>query len=180
MLIEMNTDYGLLRILDEPEYSFDSQDNSRPYLQEMCLTKGSPSSIHGVELNHQRIMIIGAGGGCSTVHRHSALIIDGKLYLAIGDLIVCLSLEPSHRLLWSIQADAATCFGIHWDSRRAALVSHGELEISRISTCGDLIWKASGADIFSESFRLLPDCIEAVDFNQSVYRFDYMTGKAIS
>ncbi|WP_431824556.1 hypothetical protein [Burkholderia sp. F1] len=28
-----------------------------------------------------------------------------------------------------------------------------------------LMWSASGADIFTERLRLLPDCIEAIDFN---------------
>lgn len=179
MTITMTTRYGPLHIIDEPLYSFDSQDNPHRYSLEICLANGLPSSIHGIDLNHQRIMVVGAGGGCSTVHRHSALMIDDKLHLAVGDHVVCLSLDRPHRLLWSVRADAATCFGIHWNSHRSALISHGELEISRISTDGDLMWRTSGADIFTGDFRLLPDYIEAVDFNSSAYRLDYRTGKTI-
>ncbi|AJY03586.1 putative integron cassette domain protein [Burkholderia vietnamiensis LMG 10929] len=40
------------------------------------------------------------------------------------------------------------------------------------------MWQASGADVFSEGFRLLPAHIEAVDFNRTVYRLDYATGEA--
>jgi hypothetical protein len=72
----------------------------------------------------------------------------------------------------------ATCFGIHWENGRGALISHGELEISRLSSEGNLLWQASGADVFSEGFRLLPAHIEAVDFKRTVYRLDYATGEA--
>lgn len=41
------------------------------------------------------------------------------------------------------------------------------------------MWRVSGADIFTGDFRLLPDYIEAVDFNSSAYRLDYRTGKTI-
>jgi hypothetical protein len=113
------------------------------------------------------------------VHERSALVIHDKLYLAVGDHLACLSLEFPYRLVWSTRVDTATCFGVYWDSQRAALISHGELEIARLSLHGDLVCQASGADIFSEGFRLLPDYIEAVDFNRTIYRFDYVTGEAI-
>lgn len=119
--------------------------------------------------------MIGAGGGCSAVHEHSALEIDDKLYLAVGDSVVCLSLESPRRLLWSVQTDMATCFGIHWAEQQRALISHGELEISRLSTEGVIAWQTSGADIFSEGFRLLSDYVETIDFNGAVYRIDYVT-----
>jgi len=111
---------------------------------------------------------------------HSALEIDDKLYLAVGDSVVCLSLEFPHQPLWSVQADMATCFGIHWAEHQRALISHGELEISRLSTDGSIIWRTSGADIFSESVRLLTDYVEAIDFNKSVYRLDYVTGGLVA
>jgi hypothetical protein len=129
-------------------------------------------------LNGGGIIVVGAGGGCSSVHEHSALVLDDKLYLAVGDHVTCLSLSMPHRLVWSTQVDIATCFGIYWEHSRGALISHGELEISRLSLEGALIWQASGADVFSEGFRLLPDDVEAVDFNRTVYRLDYATGEA--
>lgn len=113
------------------------------------------------------------------MHGHSAVALDDRLYLAVGNSIACLSLESPFRLIWSTRVDAATCFGIYWDKHRAALISHGELEIARLSPHGELIWQASGADIFSEGFRLLPDYIEAVDFNRTIYQFDYASGEMI-
>ncbi|RKP43366.1 hypothetical protein D7S89_26470 [Trinickia fusca] len=179
MHTEIDTQYGSLRVVNEPMYSFESQDNVRSYPLEVRLANDSLTSIHGVELNGQGIMVVGAGGGCSAVHERSALVIGDRLYLAVGDHVACLSLELPYGQIWSTRVDTATCFGVYWDKKREALISHGELEIARLSLHGGLIWHASGADIFSEGFRLLPDYIEAVDFNQAIYRFDYATGEAV-
>jgi len=175
--MDLHTEYGLIKVVNDPNYSFNSTDNARRYALEIRLTADSISSIHGVYLNGDGIAVIGAGGGCSAVHEHSALEIDDKLYLAVGDSVVCLSLESPRRLLWSVQTDMATCFGIHWAEQQRALISHGELEISRLSTEGVIAWQTSGADIFSEGFRLLSDYVETIDFNGAVYRIDYVTGE---
>jgi hypothetical protein len=174
----IDTPFGALCVVNEPTYSFGSTDNVWTYTGEVLLTEGRPTSIHGVTLNDQRVMIVGAGGGCSSVHDHSSLVLDDRLYVAVGNCVVCLCLSPPHALVWSVQVDTATCFGLYWEASRAALIVHGELEISRLSRGGDLLWQASGADIFTEGFRLQPNHIEAVDFNRTVYRFDYSTGEA--
>ena len=59
------------------------------------------------------------------------------------------------------------------------LISHGELEIARVSLDGDIVWSESGKDIFSEGFRLVGDFVEAVDFNHKVYRFNIATGRPL-
>lgn len=177
--MEMNTRYGRVKIVNEAAYSFGSADNTRRYAQEIRLAYGSISSVHGVHLDGDRVIVIGAGGGCSTVHKHSALMIGDKLYLAVGDTVVCLSLESTFKLLWSVKTDMATCFGVYWSQRQRAFISHGESEITRLATDGVIVWQTSGADIFTEGFRLLPDYIEAVDFNKSVYWLDYATGEVL-
>lgn len=177
--MDLDTQYGLITIVDESTYSFGSQDNVHSYPREMRLSNDSLTSIHGLGLNGRSVLVIGAAGGCSAVHEHSAVVIDDKLCLAVGDRVACLSLELPFQLVWSTQVDTATCFGVYWDSDRAALISHGELEIARLSLHGDPIWQVSGADLFSEGFRLLPDHIEAVDFGRTIYRFDYATGETI-
>ncbi|MBD9550109.1 hypothetical protein IB246_25845 [Pseudomonas sp. PDM01] len=177
--MNIHTSYGLISIVDEPTYSFNSTDNAQSYALDVLLTDESITSIHGVKLNGYSILVVGAGGGCSAIHKHSALALDDKLYLAVGDHIACLSLELPYRLLWSVRVDTATCFGLHWENQQRALLSHGELEITRVSLDGVIIWQASGADILSEGFCLLPDYIEVTDFNNSVYRFDYVTGELI-
>ncbi|MHC2144067.1 hypothetical protein [Pseudomonas alkylphenolica] len=177
--MDMHTSCGLIEIVDEPTYSFNSTDNAQPYALEILLTDKSITSIHGVKLNGVSILVIGAGGGCTAIHKHSVLVLDDKLYLAVGDHIACLSLELPYQLLWSVQVDSATCFGIHYENQQGALLSHGELEITRLSMDGVIIWQVSGADIFSENFCLTADYIEAVDFNMSIYRFDYVTGELL-
>lgn len=177
--MEIQSPCGLITVVNEPTYSFNSTDNFRSYSIEVQLVDDSISSIHGVTLNGDGVVIVGADGGYSSVHERSALVVDSRLFLAVGNQVACLSLELPHRVLWSLRVDAATCFGIHWEDQHGALISHGELEISRLSTDGDLIWQASGTDIFSEGLRLLPHYVEAIDFNGSVYQFDYMTGQLL-
>lgn len=177
--MNLHTDYGLITVTDEPTYSFNSTDNVRSYTFEIPLTD-SIGSKHGVSLNGERIVIVGAGAGATDVHAHSAVVIDDALLLAIGNHVACISLLSPYCLRWSLQVDLATCFGIYWQRQRRALIAHGELAISRFSTDGRLIWQASGADIFTEGFDVLPDHIRAVDFDHSVYRFDYDTGELLT
>jgi len=123
--------------------------------------------------------IFGASGAQTTVHPHSAIELDGRLYLAIGDQVVCLTLATG-LTEWSRCVDLATCFGVYWDSFHEALISHGELNISRLSLVGEEIWSAAGADIFTGEFRCLRNGIQVIDFNGSVYLFDYRTGTLLA
>lgn len=177
----MNIDsrYGVITVVDEPTYTFDSTDNIRCYAREIILGDDGVSSVHGVMLGDTGLLVIGAGGGGAGVHAQSALVIDDKLLLAVGNQIACVSLTAPHDLLWSRKVDLATCFGLYWAARQRALISHGELEITGLSLEGDVIWKAMGADIFTGRFQLAPDHVEVVDFYDTVYRFDVVTGEAL-
>ena len=112
------------------------------------------------------------------MHKHSGLVLDSKLYLAVGDRIVCF-VPLDHRLAWCSKVDSATCFGIYYNPSRHALLSHGELEIARIDEAGGLLWSSSGADIFSEGFRLEDEDISAVDFEGREDHFSYETGSSV-
>ena len=175
----LDTYEGQVTIVDEPTYSFGSADNLRTYDTETRLDSENLTSVHGVRIDGKWSSVFGASGGRSTVHQHSAIEVDGRLYLAVGDQVVCLNLMTGLKQ-WSRRVDPATCFGIYWDSPHEALISHGELQISRLSLTGDEIWSAGGADIFSEGFRCLRNGIQVVDFNRSVYLFDYQTGMLIA
>jgi hypothetical protein len=167
---------GEVKIVNEPNYTFGSQDNVRRYAQEENLqTVYTPSSIHGVFLNGEAVVVFGAAGGCSSVHKHSALVLNSKLLLAVGDSVVCFSLNDL-KLDWASLVDDATCFGIYYEPQRMALISHGELEIARLDDNGKILWSSSGADIFSEGVRLEEEYIVATDFNQRSYRINYDTG----
>jgi hypothetical protein len=60
------------------------------------------------------------------------------------------------------------------------LISHGELEIARISLSGEAAWSFGGAEIFSEGFKLHSDHVVAVDFKRMVYRLEIETGASMT
>lgn len=175
----LDTRFGPILIADEPAYRFGSTDLSATYAEEVRLDADNATSIHGVKAHGRWSAIFGAGGGCSTVHQHSAVEKGDRLYVAVGNRLVCLDVATGS-LTWSRQVDTATCFGVHCDEPHNALICHGEVEISRISLDGDTIWTAAGEDIFSEDVQCLPTAIQAVDFNRSVYLFDYETGALLN
>jgi hypothetical protein len=170
-----------IELIDEPTYSPGSADNVRSYSREYDFTDSAyrPSSRHGLVLREDGIVrrscILLAGGGSSGVHEHSVVLASGACFAAVGDTLCALAL-PSLDLLWHRQVDTATCFGVYYSAKHDCLISHGELEIARVSRSGEIEWSSSGEDIFSEGLELFPDHAEAVDFNQTVYRIEITTG----
>jgi hypothetical protein len=174
--MDLTTDIGEISVVDERAYTFGSADNTRGYPFAHSLGSEEPVSIHGVLLNGQPLAVFGASGGATGVHEHSALWLNGRFYLAVGDSIVCMTLAP-FELLWTLRVDTATCFGIHFHVPTGALIAHGELEITRFTERGSILWQASGRDIFTGPFALDTSSIAAEDFNGDQYRFLYDTGK---
>jgi hypothetical protein len=173
-----------IALMDEPLYTPGSADNLRSYSREYKLTDAGsrPSSRHALVLRDDdtsaQSVILLAGGGVTGLHEHSALILGDTCFVAVGDTLCSLAL-PSLELLWHRQVDTATCFGVYYSAKHHCLISHGELEIARLSLSGEVAWSSGGADIFSEGFELHPDYIEAVDFNRMVYRMDIATGASM-
>jgi outer membrane protein assembly factor BamB len=166
-----------LLLIDEPTYTFGSQDNTRSYRAELNLAKGSrPTSTHGLFLDGRPRLVIGAAGGCSRVHEHSLAVVAGNAYVAVGDQVVCIRLDTLD-VLWSQGVDDATCFGVHFSAEHQALISHGELSIARLTPVGQIAWQSYGADIFCGSFSLRPDAVLATDFEGRVYRLNYEDGR---
>lgn len=56
------------------------------------------------------------------------------------------------------------------------LLIHGELEISKVSFEGEVIWNTSGKDIFTEEFSVYKKHIEATDFNGEKYHIKVEDG----
>jgi hypothetical protein len=170
-----------LELINEPTYTPGSADNIRPYSCEHNLTDAAYqlSSRHGLVVREGGVIrqscILLAGGGSSGVHGHSVVIVGDTCFVAVGNTLCSLAL-PSGELLWHLQVDIATCFGVYFSAKHHCLISHGELEIARISLSGEVVWSSGGADIFSEGFELHSDYVEAVDFNRTVYRMDIASG----
>lgn len=180
--MELSSGCFAVTLLDDPTYTPGSADNARQYDREYCLVEGyRPVSQYGLVCRqlegttHSCILLV--GGGASRVHDHSAVIVNGACFVGVGDMLCSLTL-PTLDLRWATNVDPATCFGVYYCPQHDCLLSHGELGIARVSLSGEMVWSASGKDIFSEGFRIGGDCIEAVDFNHVVYRIDFVTGRS--
>lgn len=53
---EINTQFGLLNVVNAPAYSFESKDNVQSYELEVALTWDRLTSIYGIALNGRGIM----------------------------------------------------------------------------------------------------------------------------
>jgi hypothetical protein len=182
LLVELESGSFALTLFDDPTYTQASTDNVRQYDREYCLVEGyRPVSQYGLVCRqsegatHSCILL--AGGGASRVHDHSAIIVNGACFVGVGDMLCSLSL-PSLDLRWARKVDTATCFGVYYSPRHDCLLSHGELEIARLSLSGEIVWSAGGRDIFSEGFRIMGDHVEAIDFYHGVYHIDIVTGQS--
>jgi len=169
-----------LELINEPTYTPGSTDKLRPYSREYDFAAAEyPNSRHGLVLREGGIVrqscILLASGGASGIHEHSAIMVGSTCFVAVGDTLCGLAL-PSLDLLWHRQVDTATCFGVYFSAKHDCLISHGELEIARVSLSGEILWSLGGADIFSEGCELHSDYVEAIDFNRTVYRIAIATG----
>ena len=167
-----------------PVYSIRSTDNANSFDREYILTDDNCqfSSRHGLSILTDNKPVASciflSGGGASGVHEHSAIVVGNNCYVAVGPFICCIKL-PSLDLAWSACVDSATCFGVYNSTKHLGLISHGELEIARLSYAGEIIWTQGGKDIFSESIEMHEDFVIATDFNGQKYRFDIVTGKGV-
>ncbi len=182
LVVELASGSCVVTLLDDPTYTPGSADNVRRYDREYCLVKEyRPVSQYGLVCRHSdgttHSCILLAGGGASRVHDHSAVIVNGACFVGVGDMLCSLSL-PILDLRWATRVDTATCFGVYYCPQHDCLLSHGELEIARLRLSGEIVWSASGRDIFSEGFRIMGNDVEAIDFYHGVYRIDIATGRS--
>jgi hypothetical protein len=166
-----------IELADDPTYTPNSVDNIHGYSHEYILDEpsqwSSKCSVSVFPAQTSCILLASCG---TRVHEHSGIAHNGKLYVVVGNQLCCLSL-PNLEKRWSIRADTATCFGVYASSRSESLVVHGELEISKVSLDGRMIWSASGGDIFTGELKIYEDRIEVADFNNGQYRIDVASGK---
>jgi hypothetical protein len=168
---------------DTPRYDAASADNAcAPEQEHFFGDEGyRPSSRHWIVVRHGDVVLAShvllAGGGSSGVHEHSAFVREDTCFVAVGPFVCALEL-PTLRVLWHTRADTATCFGVYDAPEYGSIISHGELEIARLSYSGQLLWSGCGRDIFSEGFELHEHHAEAIDFEGTRHRFDLETGRS--
>ena len=169
---------------NDPTYTSKSVDNQCSYDQTYPL--GSDpfvSSCHAIKVSnstgHVSSCILTAGGGATGIHENSALILGSSCLLAIGPFIASINL-PMLEMNWAQEVDQATCFGVYNSTKYNCLISHGELEIVRLSPGGEIIWRAGGADIFTNGFTMHENTIEVNDFNDKRYIIEISTGREVA
>ena len=166
---------------NESLYTPKSADNKFIFDKELFLAdkEGYVASTHSVIVScpdgekHSCVLI--AGGGGTSIHENSALVHADKLFAAAGKYVCALRL-PMLEVEWQTQTDWVTCFGIYHSPRHKCYISHDECDILRLSYSGEIVWQASGKDIFTGEFALHEDFISVIDFNDESYRIDIETG----
>ena len=120
--------------------------------------------------------IIGAQGGSTRVHETSHILKSDRVVICCSDTVFCLSI-PDLYLNWKTKSDIATCFEIF--KYKEDYIIHGELEITRLSNDGKILWQKGGNDIFTpshsiaEDFIITEDYILATDWDKRKYKFDF-------
>lgn len=136
-------------------------------------------SVFGIKIFQNDTLInsavIGSNGGGTGIHDTSTIIEDDSLLVCCSNTIFCLSV-PDLTLLWRTQADQTTCFEIY--KYHNSYIIHGEYEISRLDKDGKILWKQSGADIFTtmegkDNFIITDNYILATDWEYRKYKFDF-------
>jgi hypothetical protein len=139
-----------------------------------------PNSRHRVSVMRDQTVvetcILFGGRGATGVHGHSAFVREDTCHVAVGAFVCALKL-PGLELAWAKQADFVTCFGIYDAPAFGGVISHGELEIARLSYEGQIVWSAKGEDIFTGQFTMGEEDAEVVDFNGMRYRVQLASGQ---
>lgn len=185
MIVQHFQNY-IIQVYNEYSYSYDSADNTIRYHKQHfgADSRVAATSQIGVKVfkDDREIdnCIILATGGATTVHHSSTLIDNDRLVICCGDSVFSLEL-PGLKLLWTVNADLATCFQIF--NAGNDYIVHGELLVTSIDKAGQINWQFSGADIFAsiedrEAFIMDSNGITLTDFSGTKYRIDF-TGRQL-
>jgi hypothetical protein len=168
-----------IQVRDEPVVDGGSSDPLLPYARVYSLGESLVLTFrHGVlsfQGNRLLASLLLESVGPSGVNIRSLLILGDTAYVVVGPHIVALSI-PTLEVIWSTPADDAQCFGIHPGPDERSLISHGELEIARLSLSGEILWRTAGADIFTGSIEFSPHVVKVRDFKDDLYLIDMETG----
>jgi hypothetical protein len=128
-----------VRIDNDPSFTFGSVDNPRAYQHAYRLDDEpyTPTSLHTVRVTQEddkaiASCILGASGGASGVHEHSAIIHADSLLIAVGPFVASLQL-PTLTLKWKVKSDWATCFGVYHSPENRCYIAHGEVDVAAVS-----------------------------------------------
>ena len=173
-------------IFSDPDFQRDSTANVHEYNVVYVNEDGYRStSAFGIKIYKEGSLLnsalIGASGGGTAIHATGMIVESDRLVICCSNSVFCLAI-PTLLLQWKTKADFATCFEIF--KYQSDYIVHGEVEISRLSADGELLWQHSGADIFvspksnEDDFVVTDNYILATDWDNRKYKFDF-EGNAI-
>ena len=171
----------IVYIQDEPAIIYPDSVAPRPITYQIRHVLGKAqcaTSAYEVKYGEPKVLhscVLVASGGPTRVHPRSALLYKARCIVAVGSFLACLRF-PDLELVWQVEVDTASCFGVYHLPQYESYISHGELDIARVSYDGEILWSSSGKDIFTNDFALYEDYIELVDFNNEKYHVELSTG----
>ncbi len=152
----LNHGISTLELIDDHDFSPFSTDNNFTYnkiyigddiQQERFQIVSRIGLLKRNESNNDQIIesaIICESGGATVLSDQSFLIIDEQLILCVCDMVYSLDIN-SFDLKWKIKADEITCFSIHHFGD--GLITHGELQLTKLSYDGKIQWQFGARDI---------------------------------
>ncbi len=169
-----------VELLEESAYNVGSIENAFQYAKLYIATSNSkPSTLIGIKVYKDSKLInsaiIGGLGGASGIHKTSQVLCEDSLTICCAQSLFKLSI-PELNLEWNLEADDAACFEVF--KYKEDYIVHGELNISRVSKIGTLLWQRSGKDIFAtvdgkDEFQVNENQIIVKDWENNLYKFDF-------
>jgi hypothetical protein len=170
-----------IEIVDESANGNLSTDKIRKYFKEFILDEARfNTQCFGIIIKNAS----GIQNSCSVlakswgkeIDENTVVFFSENLYISIGNKVCCFAI-PSLILQWQKEVDLSDCFGLYISPDGKGIISHGEMDISKLSFSGEILWQVSGKDIFTEGFEILNDHVEVIDFNHEKYRIDLSDGQ---
>lgn len=169
----------LIELIDDKFHTLNSVDNINTYGIAYCQNMATQiNSKHGIKIieNETEICsaIVCSDGMSTTIHPTSYLIKNDVIFICCDRHVYTLDI-PSLRLNWVIEFDPATCLEIYPFEKD--FIIHGELNISRGTIKGDIVWNFSARDIFvnlngHREFEISDGKIKVIDFENYEYVID--------
>ena len=181
-MVTLNVGQYRIEITNDSVHSDGSADNVHTYDRTYRFGDDAyqATSRHAIRVTFDDELVgsclLSADGGASGVHDHMAIQHNDVCFIAVGPFIAALDVQ-SLKLKWVRQTDDATCFGVYNSAKHNCLLSHGEIEIARVTYDGKIVWQAGGADIFTNGFELQDDVVRVFDFEDREYVIYIETGR---
>ncbi|CAM4030396.1 Urease accessory protein UreD [Flavobacterium branchiophilum] len=174
-----------IELFEEQNYTLNSADNLRFYNKIYFEGKHQedrfyPNNKLAIIVKEFEIEISSALiceiGGQNSVFKNSFIIEDDKIWIRVCNKIYCLEI-PNLEIQWNREFDFATVFS--FVKIENDFITHGELEIKRITRNGEIVWSFAGRDIWvniegKAELKIENDTIILFDFESNKYVLNFV------